>query len=79
MKDYDLKFEKMVYYIDHHKDGKLQAKATQWSDHRVCIMKWNHICKRNKLKKGDGILCELKRRQGVVYAVIIHIVREKDL
>ncbi|KAL0739420.1 hypothetical protein Bca4012_015630 [Brassica carinata] len=79
VKDYNLKFEKMVYYIDHHKDGKLKAKATEWKDHRVCIKKWNRIRKRNKLEKEDGILCELKRRQGVVYAVIIHIVREKDL
>ncbi|KAJ0262775.1 B3 domain-containing protein [Hirschfeldia incana] len=79
VKDYNLKFEKMVYYIDNHKDGKLQAKTAEWKDHRVCIKKWTRICKRNNLKKGDGILCELKRRQGVVYAVIIHIVREKDL
>ncbi|KAF8090483.1 hypothetical protein N665_0475s0018 [Sinapis alba] len=79
VKDYELKFKKLVYYIDHHKEGKLQGKATQWKDHRVCIKKWNRICQRNKLKKGDGILCELKRKQGFVYALIIHIVREKDL
>ncbi|CAH8329616.1 unnamed protein product [Eruca vesicaria subsp. sativa] len=79
VKDYDLKFKEMVYYIDHHKDGKLLAKTTQWKDHRVCIKKWQCICDRNKLKKGDGILCELKRKEGFVYAVRIHIVREKDL
>ncbi|CAF2133030.1 unnamed protein product [Brassica rapa] len=79
VKDYDLKFKKLVYYTDYHKDGKLQAKTTKWKDNRVCIKKWNRICKRNKLKKGDGILCELKRKEGFVYAVIIHIVREKDL
>ncbi|KAL0660309.1 hypothetical protein Bca4012_080894 [Brassica carinata] len=68
VKDYDLKFKKLVYYTDYHKDGKLQAKTTKWKDNRVCIKKWNRICKRNKLKKGDGILCELKRKEGFVYA-----------
>ncbi|ESQ53679.1 hypothetical protein EUTSA_v10026054mg [Eutrema salsugineum] len=79
VKDYSLKFEKNIYYIDNHKNGKLEAKTTMWKDQRVYIKKWQRICKRNSLKKEDGILCELFRRQGLVYAVKVHIIREKDL
>ncbi|KFK30083.1 hypothetical protein AALP_AA7G214300 [Arabis alpina] len=77
VKDYNLKFEEYVEFIDKH--GKLKAKAMTWSDHRVCIKQWIKIIKRNNLKKGDGVLVELLRNQNVVYAIHIHVVREKDL
>lgn len=76
-KDYDLKFEEHIEYIDTY--GKIKATALKWSDRRVCINKWNQICKRNKLKKEDRIVCELCRDENVVYAIKIHIVRGKDL
>uniref|UniRef100_A0A1J3H0F4 B3 domain-containing protein n=1 Tax=Noccaea caerulescens TaxID=107243 RepID=A0A1J3H0F4_NOCCA len=79
VRDYELKFEPTIHYIDNHKDGKLQAKAIKWADQRVCIKKWKRICERNKVKEKDAILCELFRKRRTVYAVRIHIVREKDL
>ncbi|CAN8327502.1 unnamed protein product [Cochlearia groenlandica] len=77
--DYCLKFQDFVYLIDNHKAGELEAKTEQWSDERVIIKKWNHICERNNVKKEDAILCELLRKKNVVYAVKIHIIRKKDL
>ncbi|CAH8322401.1 unnamed protein product [Eruca vesicaria subsp. sativa] len=71
VKDYCLKFQDYVSYIDNHQDGKLEAKAAAWRD-RLCLKKWNLICMRNGLKKGDRILCELFRKDGLVYALKIH-------
>ncbi|CAN8327490.1 unnamed protein product [Cochlearia groenlandica] len=79
VRDYCLKFQNFVSYIDNHKAGELEAKTVQWSEQRVCIKKWNHICERNNVKKEDAILCELLRKRNVVYAVKIHIIREKGL
>ncbi|CAG7886776.1 unnamed protein product [Brassica rapa] len=72
VKDYCLKFQAYVCYIDNH--GKLEARAATWQDQRVTIKKWERICKRNGLKKGDRLLCEIFRKEGLVYAVKIHVV-----
>ncbi|KFK30878.1 hypothetical protein AALP_AA6G037600 [Arabis alpina] len=77
VKDYGLKFKDKVCYID--PKGELEAKTAKWKDERVCIKKWKRICERNKLKKKDRILCELLRRGKLVYAIKLHIFREKDL
>ncbi|CAH2076784.1 unnamed protein product [Thlaspi arvense] len=79
VKDYSLEFQDKVLYIDNHKDGNLEAKALKWGDQRVCIKGWKVICKRNELTEGDRVLCELFRQGRLVYAVKLHIVREKDL
>ncbi|VVB07046.1 unnamed protein product [Arabis nemorensis] len=77
VKDYCLKFQDYVCYID--PIGEFKAKTAKWKDQRVCIKKWMCICERNKLKKKDRILCELLRKKNLVYAIKLHIVREKDL
>ncbi|CAH2076857.1 unnamed protein product [Thlaspi arvense] len=79
VKDYSLEFQKKVEYIDNHKEGNLVAGALTWGDKRVCIKRWFRICKRNKVKERDRVLCELFRKGCLVYAVRLHIVREKDL
>ncbi|VVB10381.1 unnamed protein product [Arabis nemorensis] len=76
VKDYNLKFEQTIEYIDGFE--KLKGNSVQWGD-RMCIKNWNQICERNHLKEEDRILCELFRKQNVVYAIQLHIVRGKDL
>ncbi|CAF2069222.1 unnamed protein product [Brassica napus] len=70
---YDL-FQDYVYYIDNHERGMLEARVATWHDYRVSIKKWERICQRNGLTKGDSLLCELFRKEGLVYAVKIHVV-----
>lgn len=77
VKDYCLRFGDYVNYIDRF--GKLSAKTAKWKDQRVCIKRWMRICKRNKLKKEDRILCELLRKGTFVYAIKLHVIRGKDL
>ncbi|CAN8308623.1 unnamed protein product [Cochlearia groenlandica] len=77
VKDYCLKFQDYVLYID--PKGELEAKTAKWRDQRVCIKKWMKICERNRLKKNDRILCEILRKQDLVYAIKIHIIKEKIL
>ncbi|XP_024005760.1 B3 domain-containing protein At4g34400 [Eutrema salsugineum] len=79
VKDYSLKFEKNIYFIDNHNAGKLLAETAVWNDERVCIKGWQHICERNQVKKEDGILCELFRKRELVYAIKVHIIKAKDL
>ncbi|KAL0834008.1 hypothetical protein Bca101_085897 [Brassica carinata] len=74
VKDYCLKFQAYVCYIDNHESGTLEARVATWQDQRVSIKKWDRICQRNGLKKGDSLLCELFRKEGLVYAVKIHVV-----
>uniref|UniRef100_M4D3N2 TF-B3 domain-containing protein n=1 Tax=Brassica campestris TaxID=3711 RepID=M4D3N2_BRACM len=74
VRDYCLKFQDYVYYIDNHENGMLEARVATWQDYRVSIKKWERICERNGLKKGDRLLCELFRKEGLVYAVKIHVV-----
>ncbi|KAF8097756.1 hypothetical protein N665_0281s0020 [Sinapis alba] len=74
VKDYCLKFQDYVCYIDNHENGNLEARAAIWHDHRVSIKRWDRICKRNRLKKGDRLLCELFRKEGLVYAIKTHLV-----
>ncbi|KAF8087241.1 hypothetical protein N665_0593s0004 [Sinapis alba] len=74
VKDYCLKFQDYVCYIDNHENGNLEARAAIWHDHRVSIKRWDRIVQRNRLKKGDRVLCELFRKEGLVYAIKIHIV-----
>ncbi|CAN6919424.1 unnamed protein product [Brassica oleracea] len=74
VKDYCLKFQAYVCYIDNHESGTLEARVATWQDQRVSIKKWERICQRNGLKKGDRLLCELFRKEGLVYAVKIHVV-----
>ncbi|KAL0872994.1 hypothetical protein Bca101_022699 [Brassica carinata] len=66
VEDYGLKFQDYVSYIDNHKNGTLEGRAATWQDHRVSIKKWNRICSRNRLRKGDRLLCELLRKDGLV-------------
>ncbi|XP_019097846.1 PREDICTED: B3 domain-containing protein At4g34400-like [Camelina sativa] len=77
VKDYCLRFGDYVDYIDRF--GKLRAKTAKWKDQRVCIKRWIRICKRNKLTKEDRVLCELLRRGSFVYAIKLHVIREKNL
>nr|VDD05885.1 unnamed protein product [Brassica oleracea] len=65
-------FQDNVWYIDNHENGTLEARATTWMYHRVVIKKWDRICIRNRLRKGDRLLCELFRKDGLVYAIKIH-------
>ncbi|KAL0687438.1 hypothetical protein Bca4012_087115 [Brassica carinata] len=74
VRDYCLKFQYYVYYIDNHERGMLEARVATWHDYRVSIKKWERICQRNGLTKGDSLLCELFRKEGLVYAVKIHVV-----
>ncbi|XP_013669780.1 B3 domain-containing protein At4g34400-like isoform X2 [Brassica napus] len=74
VRDYCLKFQDYVYYIDNHERGMLEARVATWHDYRVSIKKWERICQRNGLTKGDSLLCELFRKEGLVYAVKIHVV-----
>ncbi|KAJ4913387.1 B3 domain-containing protein REM21 [Raphanus sativus] len=74
VKDYCLKFQDYVLFIDNHKNGKLEARAATWQDQRVSIKKWERIVQRNALNKGDRLLCELFRKEGLVYAIKIHFV-----
>ncbi|KAL0873012.1 hypothetical protein Bca101_022717 [Brassica carinata] len=74
VKDYCLKFQDYVCYIDNHESGKLEARVATWHDHRVGIKRWDLICNRNGLKKGDRLLCELFRKEGLVYSIKIHII-----
>ncbi|KAL1215753.1 B3 domain-containing protein [Cardamine amara subsp. amara] len=77
VKDYCLRFGDYTQYIDPH--GTVKAKTAKWGDKRVCIKRWKFICKRNKLKIEDRVLCELLRKRDFVYAIKLHIVRAKDL
>ncbi|KAG2240074.1 hypothetical protein Bca52824_091076 [Brassica carinata] len=74
VKDYCLKFQDYVCYIDNNENGKLEARVATWHDHRVGIKRWDLICNRNGLKKGDRLLCELFRKEGLVYSIKIHII-----
>ncbi|XP_010530782.1 PREDICTED: B3 domain-containing protein REM21-like [Tarenaya hassleriana] len=75
VRDCNLRFSKTIRFIDEFPSEKLEGKRVPWKDKRVCINRWARVCRRNKIKPEDKIICELLREQGTVYAIKIHIIR----
>ncbi|CAA7036694.1 unnamed protein product [Microthlaspi erraticum] len=78
IKDYNLRFPELVVVSD--KIGKLKRKISVWNNKSVIINGLGSITRRNYVKSGDRIICELKMvdgNHGMVKEVKIHVIKFK--
>lgn len=76
IKDYNLRFPELVVVSD--KIGKLKRKIAVWKNKSVIINGLGSITRRNHVKAGDRMVCELKMvdgNHGLVREVKIHVIR----
>ncbi|CAH8268298.1 unnamed protein product [Arabidopsis lyrata] len=72
VKEHKLTLGKRLYYIDEH--GSLKGKKAKYKDGRTCrYIGFDKITKRNSLKAGDTITCNLLHTRKLVHSVRIHI------
>ncbi|XP_019082402.1 PREDICTED: B3 domain-containing protein REM22-like [Camelina sativa] len=75
IKDYNLTFPNLVTVRD--KNGKLKRKILVWKNKSVYLSGLRSFIRRNHVKKGDKMFCELKMvdgYQGLVHEIKVHII-----
>ncbi|KAL1222085.1 B3 domain-containing protein REM22 [Cardamine amara subsp. amara] len=76
IKDYNLKFPKLVIVRD--KIGKLKRRITVWKNRSAFLTGIKSIARRNHLKLGDKMVCEIKMvdgYNGLVREIKVHIIK----
>lgn len=76
IKDYNLTFPNLVIVRD--KIGKLKRRISVWKNRSVYLSGINSVIRRNHVKLGDKMVCELKMVDGfhgLVREIKVHIIK----
>ncbi|WZZ80474.1 hypothetical protein YC2023_101046 [Brassica napus] len=73
VKENGLTFCDRIKYFDG--EGIMHGAKGKWSDVRICIKGWDRICRRNRLKEGDTVHCEMLHIRKKIHSIKITITR----
>ncbi|CAN7060851.1 unnamed protein product [Brassica oleracea var. botrytis] len=73
VREHALTFGDSIKYID--AEGVMKGGGGKWSDDRVCFKGWNRICRRNRLREGDTVICEMLHVRKKVHSIKITVTR----
>ncbi|CAN6904168.1 unnamed protein product [Brassica oleracea] len=73
VREHALTFGDSIKYID--AEGVMKGGRGKWSDDRVCFKGWNRICRRNRLREGDTVICEMLHVRKKVHSIKITVTR----
>ncbi|CAH8353144.1 unnamed protein product [Eruca vesicaria subsp. sativa] len=71
--EHGLTFGDSIKYID--AEGVMKGERGKWADDRNCFKGWNRICRRNRLRKQDTVICEMLHVRKEVHSVKIRVIR----
>ncbi|KAF3573515.1 hypothetical protein F2Q69_00061748 [Brassica cretica] len=73
VREHALTFGDSIKYID--AEGVMKGGRGKWSYDRVCFKGWNRICRRNRLREGDTVICEMLHVRKKVHSIKITVTR----
>ena len=73
VREHALTFGDSIKYID--AEGVMKGGRGKWSDDRVFFKGWNRICRRNRLREGDTVICEMLHVRKKVHSIKITVTR----